>query len=71
MSMIEHELTEDELRQQFERALQDALARGLPCPSDTGLGYDVEKAIADVALAFPEGHSKVDAAKAVFEESLV
>ena len=62
--------TADVLRQNFERALKKALTEGVPAPSDSGLEYEVEKALIAVALAYPKVAGLEAIARKAFDEQL-
>jgi hypothetical protein len=64
------QFNDEMIQRNFERVLNRALKEGIPAPSETGLDYEVEKAIVDVALAFPNGEQYVAKARKAFEDQM-
>jgi hypothetical protein len=62
--------TNESLTANFERALENAVRRGDFPLSDTGLNGDVDKALRDVALAFPATLELQEKARKAFAEQL-
>lgn len=69
MTVNMNEVTRKQLQDRFDRLLADAL-EGNPPHSDTGMNYEVDGALATVALWHPAGEEHVAEAREAFKRQL-
>ena len=62
--------TEDSERSNFERALHNAATKGELPPSESGITFEVEKLIIEVAQRFPDTKELEAKARKAFEAQL-
>lgn len=69
MTVTQGGWTTEQLRDSFDRQLKAAL-EGQPPLSDSGLNYEVQGALATVALWYPAGEQHAEEARQAFRDQI-